>query len=91
MTLKWLRVNKTRTTNEMKNSNLICLGNKDLCAWRLVVGFDLMSENVMEISRYYSLASPLFQQFDWPIEQCFFSEKTNRALFLTDCLNFLSD
>ena len=52
MTLKWKRANKTETTNEPKESDLIGLSNGYKGAW-----LRKTPENFLEINRYFALTS----------------------------------
>ena len=90
MTLKWKRANKTETTNERKESDLIGL-SKDTNAR----GFSLVKRTLgvkkrhpRELSRNQPiLRFDVILQDDWPIEQCLrhirilFSVKTKRPCF----------
>ena len=62
MTLKWKRANKTETTNEPKESDLIGLSNgtKERGFWlvkRTLKWKNFMPENFLEINRYFALTS----------------------------------
>ena len=90
MTLKWKRANKTETTNERKQSDLVRLSNGYKRAWFWLVKQTLGWKNFMpeELSRNQSiLRFDVIPQHDWPIEQCllhteiFFGRKT-RSLCL---------
>ena len=90
MTLKWKRANKTETTNERKESDLIGL-SKDTNAR----GFSLVERTLgvkkrhpRELSRNQPiLRFDVILQDDWPIEKCLrhiwilFGVKTKRPCF----------